>query len=400
VRAVRIAIGIDAAKEVHWATAVSQDGQILLDRKLDNAGPEIAAFIAELAGLDGERLIGIDMLGGLASLLAAMLIAAGERVVHVPGLAVNRARQGSVGGQGKSDPKDARIIADQLRLRADDFRPITLADDTVAELRLLVSRRGDLVVDQTRRISRMRYLLATIHPSLERVLDLTNQGPLILLTRFVAAGELRRLTPRRLARQLVRAGLRQTQAESLAAAALHCKPLRAIPSVALPAEVATAELIREMATEALETKRRMAKLDQRLEALLAHHPDGALIRSLPGMGVVLAAQFLAEVGDIRRFRSASALAAAAGIAPVLRQSGKTKRLQRPAYANTALKRVFYQSAFCALGDPISRAFYERKRRDGKRHHQALIALARRRVDVLWAMLAQRRSFDPHHRKAA
>jgi len=397
VRAVWIAIGIDAAKEVHWATAVNQDGQILLDRKLDNAGPEIAAFIAELAGLDGERLIGIDMLGGVASLLAAMLIAAGERVVHVPGLAVNRARQGSVGGQGKSDPKDARIIADQLRLRAADFRPITLADDTVAELRLLVSRRGDLVVDQTRRISRMRYLLATIHPSLERVLDLTNQGPLILLTRFVAAAELRRLTPRRLARQLVRAGLRQTQAESLAAAAWQAAASH--PEVALPAEAATAELIREMATEALETKRRIAKLDQRLEALLSHHPDGALIRSLPGMGVVLAAQFVAEVGEIRRFRSASALAAAAGIAPVLRQSGKTKRLQRPAYANTALKRVFYQSAFCALGDPVSRAFYERKRRDGKRHHQALIALARRRVDVLWAMLAQRRSFDPHHRKA-
>jgi transposase len=315
-----------------------------------------------------------------------MLIAAGERVVHVPGLAVNRARQGSVGGQGRSARKDARIIADQLRLRADDFRPITLADDTVAELRLLVSRRGDLVVDQT------------IHPSLERALDLTNQGPLTLLTRCVAAGELRRLTPRRLARQLVRAGLRQAQAARLAEAALHAAASH--PEIALPAEAATAELIREMATEALETKHRIAKLDKRLEALLCHHPDGALIRSLPGMGVVLAAQFVAEVGEIRRFRSASALAAAAGIAPVLRQSGKTKRLQRPAYANNALKRVFYQSAFCALGDPISRAFYERKRRDGKRHHQALIALARRRVDVLWAMLEQRRTFDPHHRKAA
>jgi hypothetical protein len=62
-----------------------------------------------------------------------MSVATGERVVHVPGLAVNRARQGSVGGQGESDPKDARINADQLRLRVDDFRPITLADGTVAE---------------------------------------------------------------------------------------------------------------------------------------------------------------------------------------------------------------------------------------------------------------------------
>lgn len=394
----RIAVGIDAAKEVHWVTAVNQDGEVLLNRKLDNAGPEIEAFIVELAGLGGERLIGIDMLGGLASLLAAMLIDAGERVVHVPGLAVNRARQGGVGGQGKSDPKDARVIADQLRLRAADFRPIARADDTVAELRLLVSRRGDLVVDQTRRISRMRYLLATIHPSLERVLDLTNLGPLILLSRFVAAGELRSLTARRLARQLVRAGLRQAQAESLAEAARQAAAEH--PDIDLPAEAATAELIREIAAEALETRSRIAKLDKRLEALLARHPDGALIRSLPGMGAVLTAEFLAEVGNIRRFRSASALAAAAGIAPVLRQSGKTRRLQRPAYANSALKRVFYQAAFCALGDPLSRAFYDRKRREGKRHHQALIALARRRVDVLWAMLEKRQTFDPERRKAA
>jgi transposase len=118
------------------------------------------------------------------------------------------------------------------------------------------------------------------------------------------------------------------------------------------------------------------------------------------MGVVLAAEFLAEVGDIRRFRSAGALAAAAGIALVLRQSGKTRRLQRPAYANSALKRIFYQSAFCALGEPVSRAFYDRKRREGKRHHQALIALARRRVDVLWAMLDKRQAFDRAYRKAA
>jgi transposase len=106
------------------------------------------------------------------------------------------------------------------------------------------------------------------------------------------------------------------------------------------------------------------------------------------------------ISHLSRFRSAAALASAAGLAPVLRQSGKSRRLQRPSYANTKLKRVFYQAAFCALADPLSRAFYDRKRREGKRHHQAVIALARRRIDVLWALLQTRTPFNAERRKAA
>ena len=80
---------------------------------------------------------------------------------------------------------------------------------------------------------------------------------------------------------------------------------------------------------------RLIALDRELLALLDRHPDAALIRSLPGMGVVLTAEFIAEAGDLSRFRSADALAAAAGIAPVLRQSGKTRFLRRPAGGNKA-----------------------------------------------------------------
>jgi len=85
---------------------------------------------------------------------------------------------------------------------------------------------------------------------------------------------------------------------------------------------------------------------------------------------------------------------------VLRQSGKVRFLRRPAGGNKGLKRIFYQAAFCSLHTPASRAFYARKRREGKRHHQALIALARRRIGVLWAMLHSRQAFQPHHTRAA
>lgn len=383
----RLAIGLDIAKDTHWVTALTEHGEVVLDRRVANTPPELIALVAELVALGGERTVGIDVIGGIASLATAVLFDAGERVVHVPGLAVNRARQGTTGGESKSDPRDARVIAEQVRTRR-DLRSVTLEDAVTVELRLLVGRRRDLVTEQTRRLGRLHDLLVTIHPGLEHRLDLTTKGGLYLLTRYVTPAELRRAGRARL-RRFLRTCPHLPHVEALAASALEAAQEQPL---ALPGEAVAAALCRELAAEALQTRDRLATLDTQLAELLAHHPDGTLILSLPGMGVTLACEFLVEAGSLARFASPDALAAAAGLAPVLRQSGKVRFLRRPLGGNKALKRVFYQSAFCSLHCPASRAFYERKRREGKRHHQALIALARRRITVLWAMLRDREPY--------
>jgi transposase len=391
----RIFVGIDMAKETHWACAVDERGRIVLDRAVDNDPQAIDGFVAELRGLGAEAVIGLDVVGSFARFAQAVLLAEGFALVHTPGIAVNRAGQGFAGGERKSDPKDARTIADLVRTR--DLRPILPDDDTVVALRLKVARRRELVQDQTRRLARLRQLLCGIHPRLERALDVTCKGPLALLTRYVTPMEIRRAGNRRLVAHLKKTPhLRGTA--TLADTALAAATAQ---RVAVPGEAATAEMIRELAAEALVSRAKLARIDRDLEALLERHPDGALIRSLPGMGAVLAAELLAHLGDIARFPSADALASAAGLAPVLRQSGKSRGWRRAHGGNRALKRVFFQSAFCAVvaGDPLSTAYDDRKRREGKLHNQALIALARRRVTVIWAMLRNRQAFHPD-RKAA
>ena len=92
--AMRVAIGIDVAKEVHWVTAVDDHGEIRMGRKLDNTPATITALIAELKTLEGEITIGLDVVGGIAGLAEAMLAAAGLRLVHVrdwPSTALGRA---------------------------------------------------------------------------------------------------------------------------------------------------------------------------------------------------------------------------------------------------------------------------------------------------------------------
>ena len=391
----KICVGIDAAKGTHWAVAIDPEGRVVLDRAVENDPEAIDGLASELRSLGDEVVIGLDVVGSFARFLEAVLLAGGFALVHAPGIAVNRAGQGFAGGERKSDPRDARTIADLVRTR--DLRPILPDDDTLVALRLKVGRRRELIQDQTRRVSRLRGLLCGIHPGLERTLDLTCKGPLALLTRYVTPAEIRRAGKSRL-----RAHLKKTpHLHGIDALIDRALVAARAQKIVVPGEAPTAELIRDLAAEALEARARIARIDRDLEALLADHPDGALIRSLPGMGAVLAAEFIACVGDIRRFGSADAMASAAGLAPVQRQSGKRAGWRRAYGGDKALKRVFYQSAFCAVttGDPLSRAFYDRKRREGKHHTQALIALARRRVTVIWTMLQRREAFDPD-RKAA
>ncbi len=131
----RISVGIDIAKEIHWVTAIDADGIVRIDRKLLNTPSYIAALADELTALHGTVRIGLDVIGGIAGLAEAMLAQAGFALVHVPGIAVNRARQGTVGGENKSDPRDARTIADQVRTRA-DLRRIEPATEIDLEIRL------------------------------------------------------------------------------------------------------------------------------------------------------------------------------------------------------------------------------------------------------------------------
>lgn len=391
-----VVVGIDVAKEAHWAVVkTTEDGETFASRRVENTPEGITDLITEIMAVETEHgacTVGIDMLGGMATLLEVMLIDAGLNVVHVPGLAVNRARRGTTGGEHKSDPKDATVIADQVWMR-NDLRTLTSIREEDAELRLLVGRRSEIVADQTRRAARIRDLLSSIHPALETRVDPTTKTGLWLLTRYVTPAEIRRAGHNRILGHLRKVGhVKQSTLETLADAALETAHAQ---TVAVPGERVAADLIREMATEAMAGRDQLASIDWRIEEALQHHPESALIRSLPGMGATLTAEFLAVTGGLDRFATGDKLAAAAGLAPVLKQSGKVRYHQRATSGDKTLKRVFYQSAFVAIGcDLTSKTYYQRKRTEGKTHHQAVLALARRRVNVLHAIIRNRTAYNP------
>lgn len=137
-------------------------------------------------------------------------------------------------------------------------------------------------------------------------------------------------------------------------------------------------------------------VDRLIEDRFRRHPQATVIHSMPGIGVLLGAEFIAATGTLDRFATADRLANFAGVTPVPRDSGRISgNLHRPQRYSRPLQRVFYTSALISIQTcPKSRQFYDRKRAEGKHHTQAVIALARRRVNVLWALLRDDRPYQP------
>jgi transposase len=166
--------------------------------------------------------------------------------------------------------------------------------------------------------------------------------------------------------------------------------------VRLPGEEVAAGLVAELAQGVIALDDRIKATDADIEGRFRRHHLAEVITSLPGIGFRLGAEFLAAVGDPVKIGSADQLAAWAGLAPVPRDSGKrTGRLHAPQRYSRRLRRVMYMSALTAIRcDPQSRAYYQSKRDQGKKSIQATICLARRRTNVLYALIRDHRTWQP------
>ena len=169
---------------------------------------------------------------------------------------------------------------------------------------------------------------------------------------------------------------------------------KAQQTVVLGQDVA-ASIVADLAAQLLAIGSRISELDARITSTFRGHPQAEIIESLPGMGPILGAELIAAAGDLAGYANSGRLASAAGLVPVPRDSGRRSgNLHRPMRYSRKLRRVFYLSASAAMmREGPNRDYYLKKRGQGHGHVQALIALARRRVDVLWALLRDNRPFE-------
>ncbi|MET8633096.1 IS110 family transposase [Streptomyces sp. NPDC004680] len=384
--------GIDAGKAEHHCMVIDAEGKRSLSRRVANDETLLLELIADVLALsEGDPVTwAVDLNAGGAALLIALLTDNGQQVLYIPGRSVHHA-SGSYRGDGKSDAKDAFIIADQVRMRR-DLQLMHRGDDIAVDLRILTSRRLDLAADRTRAINRMRAQMLEYFPALERAFDYsTSKASLVLLTGYQTPTVLRHMGKNRLATWLKNRKVRNYQL--VAATAVQAAEAQ---HTAVPGEKLAAAVVARLAREVTVLDEEIAETDALIEGRFRDHPHAEIILSMPGLGPVLGAELIAHTGgSMSVFGSPDRLAGVAGLAPVPKDSGRISgNMRRPRRYCRRLMRVFYMSAqVAARYCPVSKAFYDRKRAEKKTHKQAVIALARRRLNVLWALLRDGRPFD-------
>ena len=286
-------IGLDIGKTHHWVCALDGEGKPLLSRKIANDETEIVTLLTTANALAQQLVWAVDIIGAPSALILSLLTPAGQSVRYASGRIVS-AMSRAYPGEGKTDAKDAYVIAETARIRR-DLPVIDHDTDLVRNLAVLTGYRADLIADRVRMINRLRDLMTSVFPSLEREFDYSShKGALVLLTGYASPDRIRRVGQTRLA-----GWLRHRKVRDHASMAARAVDATKAQSTVLPGQDLATTIVAGLATSILALDERLKILDEQIEQTFKQHPQATIIQSMPGFGPFLGAALLVGAGDLR-----------------------------------------------------------------------------------------------------
>jgi transposase len=397
--AVGIYCGIDWAEHHHDVVVVDQDGQVLARRRVsdDVAGfTDITGLLNRLepGGRAGVR-VALETDRGL---FVHALVDAGYQVFAVNPKAVDRYRDRYRMSRAKSDSVDALVLANVLRTDLDRHRTIAADSDQAAAVSALARAHQDATRERRRQAARLRSQLREFYPAaLQAFPDLTSRTAAAILSVAPTprqAAELGHDEVRDLARACGRWGISHREVVRLHDV-LHADQLHQ----AGPVEQAMGHAVLQIVLGLRVTSLTIARLEADLRDQLDRHPDASILRSLPGVGTILAARMLSEFGDDpTRFQNAASRRHYTGTAPITRASGRSKVVLMRRIHNTRLFDTCRDWSFSAVNrSPGARALYQQRRAAGDGHEAALRRVGNKLVGQLDHCL---RHHEPYREETA
>jgi len=409
-----IFVGDDWAEDHHDIEVVDEGGRRLTRRRVPE-GVEgigqlhalVVACLDKVAGRDpggddgddpGQVIVGIEVDHGP---WVQALLAAGYRVYAVNPLQVARYRDRHSTSGAKSDPGDAHVLAELVRLDRAHHRPLVPDSALAQQLKVLARGHQNVVWTRQRQANALRSMLREYYPAALAAFgsDAAAGGPLdgrdALAVLTVAPGpeQGRALSLSKIEAALRRGGRkRNVTATATAIQTALRSPQLSVPAGLTGAYTASAQAMIAVLAELVRQEHILA---EQVAQDFGQHPDAEIYLSQPGLGAVLGARVLSETGDAPdRFADAKARKNHAGTAPITRASGSRRVVKARIARNRRLGDAHFQQAFSALNvSPGARAYYDARRARGATHAQALRALANRLVGILHGCLKHHTRYD-------
>ncbi len=387
--------GVDWAEHHHDVAFVDDDGTLLVKQRITDDATgfrQLLELLTVQTALSSKPIsVAIETSRGL---MPAAIMAAGFTVYAINPLSVSRYRDRHSPSRAKSDAADALVLANILRTDRDNHRPVPADSELVKSLRVLARAQQDAVWDRQQVANKLRSLLREFYPAfLACFPDLTLMGARVALGLAPSPARARMLRKSSVAAGLRRGGRTRgvdAEAERIVTG-LRQEQLRQLQQVE-DAMSLQAQAYLHALNAAIDN---VTNLEASLTAVFERHPDKAVITSFPGLGVVLGARLLAEIGDDRtRFADARGLKAFAGTAPVTRASGLKTSVTMRVVRNKRLHQAAYLWTLPLLvHSPGARAHYDRRRARGDSYSAAARNLGNRHLGMLYHCLQTRQLYD-------
>jgi transposase len=388
-----IMCGIDWAEAHHDVALVDEEGKTVAAGRVnaDAAGfGELLQLIAEQGGSAEATPVAIET---DKNLFVVALAAAGFTVFPINPRAVARYRERHAQSGGKSDPGDAIVLANILRTDRHLHRVLPRISDRALAIKALARQHQEAIWAWHQTLSRLRSVLMEFYPQAVKAFsNLKHHAATAVLAAAPSPAAAASLTRRRVVTILHRCGRRNDPAlvEQILTD-LKTPALRQPAAVEEALALTTAGLVQIAVT----MRTTVDQLETALAAEFERHALAPVLRSAPGLGPILAARVLAEVGDDpTRFAGADNLRAFAGTAPVTRASGRSHYVKARKVRNKRLGDACHWWAYASLTRSAgARAHYDRRRAAGDHHNAALRNLANKLLGRLWWCLINNEPWD-------
>jgi transposase len=386
-----IFVGIDWSETHHDACILDVDGRVLAKGRVPE-GVDGVAKLHEMAAAyvedPSEVVVGIELDRGL---LVGALVAAGYAVHAINPLSVDRYRDRHRTSGAKSDPGDAKVLADLVRTDRHLHRQVAGDTELAEAVKVLARAHQSLIWSRQRQLNQLRNALREFYPGALEAFgtDLASTDALAVLEVAPTPRQGRSLPAARIAAALKRGGRRRRITER----AEEIRRALRSPQLEAPEVLARAygDVVRSTVRIVAEMTAQIERLAGQLEASFEGHPDAEILRSLPGLGSVLGARVLAEFGDDpARYADPKARKNYAGTSPITRASGRSKVALARFARNRRLADALQMWAFCSLSCSAgARRYYDAHRAKGQTHQRALRSLANRWVGIMHGCLRHR-----------